>query len=150
MNNKEFFRYVNFPSIPKSLIGKLNRNLSEYSRKAPSKIPDEFLWSDDNNHDLNHWCQQNICTSMYFAFQLIFKDLPLHKDMGSVCKLNYILESGGKNVVNEWYDEDQKTLLQSATIQPMKWHMFKADTYHAVKNIDLGKIRFAITARVFP
>ena len=150
MYTPQYFRYLEFPCIPDSLLEGLNWNVSEYTRKGESRIPNEFLWSDDHNQNLDRWGKENICSNMYFAFQIIFNDLPLHKDLGTVCKLNYILDPGGDNVLTEWYEDDQKTLLQSCVIDPGRWHIFKADSYHTVKNLQPGRTRFAITARIFP
>ena len=150
MCQHQYFRYVNFPAIPDEVLADINWNLKQYTRKAESKIPDEFLWSDDHNQTLDRWGKANICSDMYFAFQIISNDLPIHKDMGSVYKLNYILDPGGDNVVTEWYADDKETLLQRSKLEARRWHMFKADTYHAIKNMQASRTRFAVTARVFP
>ena len=143
------YRYVNFPQIPKEILEKINWNLSEYQRKAFTNYADSYLWSDDFNQEIDQWGKANICDSMYFAFQIISADLAMHKDRSTKIKLSYILQTGGPRAATEWYN-DQEELIQSAVLEPFRWHIFKADTYHAVKNIDPGQSRFSITARIFP
>ena len=56
---------------------------------------------------------------------------------------------GGPNVITEFYNDDLTTKLASYSIPANKWHIFKADTYHSVSNIDPDQIRLGITARIF-
>lgn len=137
--------------MPSSLLEKLNWDLEKYANKNNIALFEkEYLWSDDFNQEIDQWGKENICPNMYFGFQIISYDLPLHKDHVTVSKLNYILDTGGENVVTEWYDDDQTTLLQSTILEPFRWHIIKADTYHTVKNVGPNKKRFAITSRIFP
>ena len=104
---------------------------------------------DEFNKEINSWCQENICDTMYWAFQIVSNDLPMHRDLGTKIKLTYILQTGGKDTVTEWYN-DKEELVESVALEPFRWHIFKADSYHAVKNITPGQQRFSVTGRVFP
>ena len=150
MQNARYFRYLDLPTLPQFLIAKLNFNVTEYTRKTPSKVPDSFLWSDDHNRELDQWGKEFIGSDFYFAFQIMCKDVPIHKDQGSICKLNYILDPGGNNVTTQWWADDQITMLQEVTIETERWHIFRSDVYHSVNNVEPGRSRFAITARLFP
>ena len=142
----QYIRYLNLPAIPNEIIASVNKNFDEYEKVTHKET---YTWSDSFNKEINDWCRANICDTMYWGFQIITGDMFLHKDRGTLTKMNYIIDTGGDQAVTEFYDEDQTTLLDSVIIQPFKWHVFKADTYHCVKNVDEGKVRFSITGRIF-
>lgn len=144
-----YTRYLNLPRIPDSVLSKINYNFNEYNKKA-GEGGSIYSWTDDFNQDVNAWCQSNICDTMYWAFQIIRGDLEMHKDTGgTLTKLIYLLETGGSNVATEFYADDKTTLLESVVLEPHRWHILKADTYHGVSGVEPGKIRFSITGRVF-
>lgn len=143
-----FVRYLNLPPIPDQIISNLNQSFDQYQAKA-EYFDGIYMWSDSFNKEINKWCQQNICDSMYFAFQIINGHLPIHKDINTLVKLNYIISTGGDEVVTNFWGDDQATLLASYKIQPHRWHILKADTYHNVDNVQPNRIRFSITGRVF-
>ena len=144
-----YVRYLNLPQIPKSVLNTVNYNYNDYIKKA-GEGGGTYSWSDDYNQEINSWCQQNICDTMYWAFQIIRGDLGIHKDTGgTLTKLTYLLETGGSNVATEFYADDKTTLLERVVLEPHSWHILKADTYHGVTGVESGKIRFSITGRVF-
>jgi hypothetical protein len=95
MQSGRYRQYLDLPTLPAWLTSQLNWNMAEYTRKAESQVPEQFLWSDDHNQALNHWAKAHISSDLYFAFQLMPADVPIHKDRGSTLKLNYILDAGG-------------------------------------------------------
>lgn len=143
-----YIRYINLPPLPVDLVADIPRDFSLYQRKANS-IFDTYMWTDSHNERLNAWCQQNICSDMYFAFQVITGDMAAHKDKETKIKINYLLQTGGDQVHTEFFDEDRVTKLASYVIPAHKWHILKADSYHSVSNIDPGQVRFSITGRIF-
>jgi len=146
MYEYEYVRYLNLPQIPESILDSLNMNLDEYEKKS---VPLEtYVWTDSFNAEINCWCQENICGTMYWGFQIIDGGVAVHKDIGTLTKLNYIIIPGGDNVVTEFYNED-KTVASSVVIEPFRWHVLKADSYHSVRNMDPGKKRFSVTGRIF-
>jgi hypothetical protein len=146
MYPQQYIRYLNLPEIPNELLSAISKNFDEYKKITHEET---YAWSDSFNKDINEWCRDNICDTMYWGFQIITGELFLHKDQGTVTKMNFVIDTGGDNAVTEFYDDDQTTLLDSIIIQPRRWHIFKADTYHCVKNIDLDKIRFGVTGKIF-
>lgn len=140
----EYVRYLNFPPLPEEILKDINWNFNEYKKLQRGN----YVWSDSFNQAINSWAQKNICPTMYFAFQIMDSDLAMHKDIGTKVKLNYILDPGGAAVATEFYNDNQK-LVQSVVLEPHRWHIMKADTFHAVSGIEEGKIRFAITSRIF-
>lgn len=148
MYPERFIHLLNFPKIPDEILAKVNRNLNDYQYKAES--PDGiWKWTDDQNKEINEWCQANICSTCYYAFLMIFDDLPMHKDPETEIKFNYLIDTGGDDVYTEFFDEDQKELLQSEKIPANSWYLIKANKWHHVVGVQPGRPRFLITARVY-
>lgn len=145
MYPQRYIQYLNFPRIPQEMLDKLCIDPNSYQRTISYE---SYQWSDEFNQEIDAWGKKNICENMYFAFQMMYADVPLHRDDGTLTKLNYVVNSGGSNVVTEFYN-DNNELLDSYCIEPHRWHIFKADTLHCVKNIQPGQVRFSITARIF-
>jgi hypothetical protein len=143
-----YFHYVNLPKIPNEILKQINYDFSSYNNKTVAHNGN-YRWTDSHNKIINDWCQRNICKEMYWAFQIISGDLSIHKDKGTKTKFIYLLEAGGDNVITEFYDEDKTSVIQSVVIEPYRWHVLKVDSFHCVKNINPGKIRFSITGKIF-
>lgn len=139
-----YIQYLNFPRVPQEITRAISTDLNAYNRRL---IYDNYTWSDDYNQAIDAWGKSNICPDMYYAFQMITGDLPLHKDT-TPTKLNYVVHLGGNDVKTEFYSDDEQ-LLASYLIPAERWHVFKADTLHRVVNLEPGQVRLAITARIF-
>jgi hypothetical protein len=142
----QHIQYLNLPPIPQEFIDKLTLNFDQYQKNTND--PNNWWWSDSFNQEINKWCQKNICSSMYFAFQYAVGGLPVHKDTSKI-KLNYVLNTGGSDVITSFYDEDKTTVLNSYRIDPQRWHLIKVDVFHGVKNISADSYRFSVTGQVF-
>jgi hypothetical protein len=142
----QYYRYVNLPQIPQSVIDQVNFNFDEYGEEKDKGI---YTWSDSFNASVNEWCQKNICAEMYWGFQIIRGDLGLHKDNVTLTKFCYLLDTGGNNVVTEFFEDDRTTLVDSVVLKPHQWHILKVDSFHSVRGVDPGRTRFSITGRIF-
>jgi hypothetical protein len=142
-----YIQYFNLPVIPDSILKSLNFNFDEYIKKE--NVENHYWWSDSFNKEINEWGQANICPDMYFAFQAAYGDMGKHKDHNTKTKINFLISTGGSNVLTEFWSDDQETKLASYCIEPMRWHIFKSDTTHSVTNTEPGKLRFGITGRIF-
>lgn len=143
----KYYRYLNLPSIPKTIIDELTLDFDRYREHGHNA--GVYTWSDSFNETIDKWCKENICNEMYWAFQIISGDLGIHKDKVTQIKFCYLIEPAGSNVVTEWYADDQTTVVDSVVFEPHRWAVLKVDEYHSVKNIEPGKTRFAITGRIF-
>ena len=142
----QHIQYLNFPPIPQDIIDNLTLEFEQYQKQTNN--PANWWWSDSFNQEINEWCQKNICADMYFAFQHAIGGLPIHKDTSKI-KLNYVLSTGGSDVITSFYDEDKTTVLNSYCIEPQRWHLIKVDVYHGVTNAEPGQYRFSVTGQVF-
>jgi len=144
MYKSKYIRYINLPPIPQTIIDELPIDIINYETQKNGN----YHWTASHNEKLNSWCRENICNEMYFAFQLMVGDLPIHKDIDTQTKFVYILEPGGSQVYTKFWDDDEN-FLDEYIIESNRWHILKADTNHSVTGIEPGKIRWSITARIF-
>jgi len=149
MLDPRYIQYINLPQIPKEIINLLPTDDSVWQKKDVKGTMPWYRWSDEYNQEINKWCQENICSDMYWAFQLMSDDMPKHIDKGTATKFNYIISTGGNDVWTRFWSNDQKTMLAEYQIEPFQWHIFKADSYHSVEGIEPGQIRMAVTGRIF-
>jgi hypothetical protein len=146
MYESRYIQYLNLPPIPEDIILEFPKSLDKYKYKD---VYTTYHWSDSYTEKLNVWAQKYICPDMYFAVQIIDGDLVVHKDVPTLTKLNCVIETGGDNVFTKFWSNNKTDLLASYKIEPFKWHILKADTFHSVDGIDAGKIRLCITGKVF-
>ena len=149
MLKKRYIQYLNLPRIPDSIIRDIPLDPKMYATWSNGKKNlNNYKWSDLYSQELNNWCKEYVCADMHFGFQMLFGHNEIHKDVGTLTKINYVITSGGADVTTAFYD-DQSILLDSYSIEPHRWHIFKADTYHQVQNLEPEQVRFGVSGRIF-
>lgn len=144
MYKPRYIQYINLPQVPVELINELPADLASYKTAKAQN----YHWSDTHNAKIDAWGKENICADMYFAFQLMTGNLPIHQDIGTSTKLIYVLGTGGARVYTRFWNDDYN-LIDEYVIEQHKWHILKADTLHSVEGIEPEEMRWSITARVF-
>jgi hypothetical protein len=144
-----YYRYINLPKLPENILQKVNWNFNEYEKKTTEQSDNIYTWSDSFNDEVNQWCQNNICSDMYWGFQIIRGDLSPHKDNGTLTKFVYLLDNGGPDVITEWFNEDKTTVVDSVILETHRWHILKVDSFHGVRGVLPSKTRFSITGVIF-
>jgi hypothetical protein len=151
----EFVRKLNFPEIPETLLPDPTKwEFFNYVKQNEKSV--QSLLTDDQNEELNEWCQQNICDSLYYLYRITINEDPLHKDYGYnegekvslTGRLYYPIVTGGNNVKTCFWANDKKTLLKEYVLQPKTWYLLAGSNYHSVPNIPLGNYRLAVSAQV--
>ena len=145
----KYYRYINLPRIPDEILSQINPNFELYEKKDAGRHGDIYTWSDSFNQAINNWCQQNICDEMYWGFQIIRGDLVPHIDNVTKVKMTYLVDTGGQDVVTEWYAEDKTTVIDSVVLEANRWHILRVDTWHGVRNVSPDSARLSITGRIF-
>jgi hypothetical protein len=145
----KYYRYINLPKIPQSIVESINLNFDQYEKKDAGNHGDIYKWSDSFNSEVNHWCKANICDDMWWAFQFIRGDLKPHIDVVTKYKFVYLLDTGGTDVITKWYNDDQTEIVDSVVLEPLRWHILKVDTWHSVQGVAPGQTRYSITSRLF-
>jgi hypothetical protein len=148
MYKPRYIQYLNLPNLPAHLEQQICGDLSDIADQAKVNYGN-YSWSDHANESVNTWCKQNICQDMYWGFQVMTGDIPVHQDVGTKIKLIYLLKSGGQDVKTQFWDADQSTMIDQHVIPVHQWHVLKADSYHSVTGIEPGHVRFSITGRIF-
>lgn len=147
MYDPRFIQYLNLPKIPKEILKSIVIDVGIHKQHHNASLYDTYTWSDFGTQQLNDWGKANIGQDLYFGVQLMTGHVPIHTDIGTKIKINYIVETGGSDVETIFYDHDHSTKLESYKIEPGQWHVFKADSPHEVVNIT--NLRVSITARLF-
>jgi hypothetical protein len=174
-----FYKKLNFPPIPEYIINSLESSLIDntivddigYEKKhiKNNKQLTACRYSMGNvvNEELTSWLEQNIpdITSRFnilYQTQRSNNNIPsthiVHTDRLRLTALNYIIDTGGSNVVTSWYKEDgknlhrlQKTpgsqsdsgavdyknlqLLESVNLEKNNWYIINTRILHDVDNI---------------
>ncbi len=141
-------RYLNLPQIPAYLLKDINELAN---KKEPSdRVFASYRWTSAYGTEIVDWCNKNISENLIWGFQIIDSDLTLHTDSPTRTKISYIFETGGDNVLTEFYQEfTMNTLLDSVKILPFKWHILNVGIPHRVRGIEPGRIRISLTGRIF-
>lgn len=133
-----FIKYVDLPAVPEELLDSIDYIIENVGNTgSTSKVNDEVVWASCHVNDrLAEWSLKNISSETKPIYQLIYPNVPIHIDHGALpnLALNYILKSGGDNVVTTMYDE-RLNPVQSMCIEERKWHTMEIDQLHGVENI---------------
>ena len=135
-----FYEKLDLPKLPEDLlltdpdeIRKLpNTFVGESKNYTIHDVPDELL----------SYLKNMFPDRTLFRYQTLTDGVPIHIDVGRNDTINYIINTGGDNVITSWYDENG-TEQFSVCIPKQTWHWLKVDVPHGVHNIKA--IRVAVT-----
>ena len=141
------------PPIPQHVIDAVFDSMATGENKAfedeNKKYKLDFYSWIPGNEIVQQWCNKNISPDIYWGIQVITKDMPIHKDLGTESKFNYIINSGGPNVITNYYNNDEE-LIESCCCDINTWYILNTKVKHDVKNIILGEARISIAGRITP
>ena len=130
-------RRIQLPTVPDEIIKNIVDNVdftgNIYHWKAAPELTQK-------------WCRENICSDMYWGIQIITGDLPAHKDIDTEVKFNYIIHSGGDNVLTNFYDNNN--LIETVNFASNAWYIMNVSVEHAV--VGVKSARVSLTGRIFP
>jgi hypothetical protein len=142
-------KYLNFPEIPSNLLDDVDRIISEKNddlfRFVGGTLDSYKFYPIDG--DLEKWLLDNIPIQKTDCFHIhvISDTLLIHKDYNHCrYKLNYVIKTGGDNVITSFYD-DNINIIDSYKIVKNKWHHFDGQINHGVTGILPNEIRVGIT-----
>ena len=138
-------RKILLPRLPDQIV-ELVRQGAELEQGLVQRS-EVYKWA-SAPEGVQEWCKQNICPDMYWGIQIISGNLPMHKDIGTQVKFNYIIDAAGAAVVTNFYD-DEKNLIDTVHFQEHEWYILDVSTYHEVVGVDAGT-RLSLTGRIFP
>jgi hypothetical protein len=142
-----YVKYLdNIPQIPDILIQEL---LNTYRRTNRCFFP--YDYDNYRMYHINRGILKNYLKSIFsketkfFHIHVMNRDVDIHKDLGRDSCYNYIINSGGPNVLTNHYD-DNKNLIHSIKIEENRWHLLNSETYHNVTNLKSTRLAISVTS----
>ena len=180
------FQYLdNLPSVPEDLVSKIITGV----RDMPTTIVPPLRNIVNGNHifenisykqytadkELTDWVRDNI-SDQYTLFGVQIQDPEQHNHhhaphadkLERTWVLNYVVQTGGSNVVNKWYHKDGVPItrpgtgpyrptditgfetLESVRLEPGRWHLLTASVLHGVENIMSERISISLGFELHP
>jgi hypothetical protein len=139
-------RKLQLPKIPDNIVKEIYN--SARNKKNLVKKGEAYEWVSACEM-VQQWCKENICTDMYWGIQIISNNLPLHKDIDTEIKLNYIIDRAGDSVITKFYD-DNMNLIQAVEFEENQWYILDVSKYHEVVGVNQDKSRISVTGKIFP
>jgi len=137
MNTIDTTCEVDIPPVPPGLIWSIEQAQTlprvELYREDQSHVPIDWYRVYTCNQELKDWVVKHFPMEIELVEYVISEEaLRIHTDLGRKQAYNYLIDPGGKNIVTEFYAEDQKRLLDSIEYQPNKWYVLNVGTPHQV------------------
>ena len=141
--------YVDLPQIPEEVILPIH----DIINGKPHSVGDQpngydFFQVRVANTELVDWINANLPFKCHIQYQVVYHTLPIHRDVGDNLSIvmNYILRSGGPNVITTIYEDDYTTPNTSLHIEERRWHQLDITRPHGVSGILPDEPRVAIRA----
>lgn len=140
-------QYLDLPPVPKHLVKSVDEIVA-LPRKVMTEVPDEYQNVFNTRYvepELDEWLKSIFDFPMFPQYQLIYRGIPVHKDKSDrLIAYNYLLSTGGENVITTIYDDNMK-LLQFEKLQLHRWHRIETGYFHGVHGISTDSIRCSIS-----
>jgi hypothetical protein len=141
--NIEFYKTVNLPKIPEKLIDDLS---TIQKKENQHQLAPDIYGTYHVSESLYNFVQSKFKNKVKVMYQLIKKDLPIHKDkVIDYYKLNYVIDLGGNNVKTRWFTDQKDTIILETILEPKVWYALNVFKYHDV--INLTSPRLSITVK---
>ena len=159
MNN--CFEYIEGIEIDDNLLHKTVSDILSDGLKS--------TWKTEERKSFNLDDQYNIESSVYDQFQVqpnvvkLIKDqinldlhdnliiyqvlrngIPKHTDAKRKSILNYIIDTGGNNVITKWYDSNNN-IINQLVVPEKKWYRMKTDIDHSIEGITSDRLMITIS-----
>lgn len=149
-----------FPELPA-----LPKDLEEVVWRRVSLGNDEFdkifnatnyeYYSLDHELELVGWIKNNVLSKILenkervaklsIGVHVIKAKIAIHVDHKRDACVNYILTTGGENVMTKYYQKDQKSLLAEYCIAKNEWHALLTNVDHGIHGVAENTNRIALT-----
>ena len=138
-----FVKEIALPEVPVDILDIARQQAINWveSVKGTNKM---YRWIPANPM-VDKWCKENICEYAQWAVQVLTGDLPKHIDESSQVKIQYLIETGGNNVISKSYKNDY--VVHSVVCDTNKWYILQTNEFHGVYGVT--DVRIALAARLF-
>lgn len=136
------FEYLNLPPVPSEYI-----NDVYYAIQHNPNIFAKKFFTDYKIFDATQ--QLKDFTAKIFDFehvtrvQVLTYHIPIHRDINRDQAYNYIIETGGDNVLTCFYT-NEFLVLDKINIKVNQWHRIDTQIYHSVENISTTRIALTV------
>ena len=138
----QHIQYLDWPPIPEHLIPSVTDIMQMPIVKSWGPL---FFIRNIQQEELKTWLGSLMDNCLQPIYQSIHHDLPIHTDAGPrLVAYNYILDTGGTNVVTSVFNDDNECL-QSEILEVRRWHRITTNKPHNVKGLEKGRTRLAIS-----
>jgi hypothetical protein len=162
------FSYLQIPTLPKELEELCLKNIDLIDNDPELNglnkkegvghnitwcPPEVISWINTNIHDKLNLPRQGVTlhVSHYIKHTEGNGIHPIHFDYGRNYAINYVLDTGGSDVITSWYEDDKTTIVDQVEIEQSKWHIIKVKpTLHGVEGIKVGRMRVIISVNYSP
>jgi hypothetical protein len=138
-----FAKEIKFPQIPNEIADIIRQQAIKWV-ELDNIAKENYGWI-PANAIVDKWGKENVCECAQWAVQVLIADLPKHVDENSQVKIQYLLETGGENVISKSYKNNYA--VHSIVCDTDKWYILKTDEFHGVYGVT--GIRIALAARIY-
>jgi hypothetical protein len=147
-----YIDFIDLPSVPEELLESITQIMTKptivilsYEGK-PVSI--ESIQRKKVSDQLNEWLQSVCNFSVVSQYLLLNSNSPIHRDPRIRPRAyNYLLDTGGSNVITTVYDNDQ-TILKSMVIPSKTWYCLETGRLHGVQGIEPGRWRIVLSINI--
>ena len=145
-----YIKYLDhIPSVPEELLNSVESIIEQNSESMLVRDFAHFQFKTVNT-ELDKWIHSVFKMKCYAKYQVITNGIAVHKDSPAFpgdrrLAFNYLLQTGGSNVITTVYDEDKTTILQQECIPLKTWHSLVVERFHGIEGIDPLLKRVALT-----
>lgn len=139
------YKELDLPKIPSELVFHDPNIVRERQPNIWKEVPTTVYTQHTVNQDLIDFLQPYFDQELKIRYQVLEHRVPIHKDIGRVAAINYILDAGGDNVVTRWYEDDKQTVKFEKQIPIHVWHRIDTTVYHGIHGIQDKRLALTIS-----
>ena len=133
------------PKLPEHLVSEVHASIvGNQNHPGKTSYNGIYDWLPANDK-IQEWCTDNISKDIYWGIQVITDDLPAHKDIGTICKFNYIICG---DLCNTNFYNDDNELIESVILEHEQWYILNTNVNHDVTGVE--NTRITLTGRICP
>lgn len=143
---EKFYQELNIPSIPNHLLhldpNYIVNNYSNVWKVFDTEVYRQYQVSKNLIDFLQPFFDFDITANL--KYQILSKDIPIHKDVGRIKAINYLIDPGGEDVKTTWYSDDLVPLFEKEILKN-KWHTINTEIKHGISGIKDKRLALTIS-----
>ena len=144
-----YVTYKDYPPIPESLLSEVRQSLLSQDIFT-SNLSVRTFGNYIATPKLQEWFRDTMIPLIgvddIVNVQTIVSGIPIHKDRNRNLALNYVIDTGGTDVITSFYDDQPDhpghniTPMEEYKIIPHVWHELRTDVFHGVSGLTSKRI----------